>query len=246
MDDPTHTNPGEQGWARHSGQLHVAAADGAVGYNVEGRLVSGPHQGFGRLWKRDYWADLGTEVTPEHVIAQWRAHFGDYWPKGGHFHGAATGISPGDVAPLAVGPDHGPKLATGVLVIYADDQSFTFMTPEGHMFAGLITFSAGSIEERTEVRISILLRTNDPLYELGWPVLKLVEDRFWPGVLRNLAAGLGVGAVTVQSHTECVDRRRQWRRWRNVRHNAGIRSAWHTLAAPVRWMRGRPATGGTP
>jgi hypothetical protein len=231
MDQPERT---PDAWARSSGPLRVSAQHARAGYNVEGRLVSGPHQGFGRLWKRDYWADFGPGITPERVIAQWRAHFGDYWPKGGHFHGAPAGITPGDVAPLALGPDHGPQLATGVLVIYADDESFTFMTPEGHMFAGLITFSAGAVAGRTEVRISILLRTNDPLYELGWPAMKVGEDRFWPGVLRNLAAGVGVGPVAVQSHTECVDRSRQWRRWRNVRHNAAIRSLGHTLAAPFR------------
>ena len=36
----------------------------------------------------------------------------------------------------------GLKLSTGVLVLYADDESFTLMTPQGHMFAGWITFSA--------------------------------------------------------------------------------------------------------
>ena len=38
------------------------------------------------------------------------------------------------------------KLSTGVMVLYADEESFTLMTPEGHMFAGWITFSA--IEQR--------------------------------------------------------------------------------------------------
>ena len=99
--------------------------------------------------------------------------------------------------PIEVGiASHGPKLATGILVIYADEESFTFMTPEGHMFAGMITFSAEDVQGRTEVRISILLRCNDPLYELGWPVMKrgggpvLGRD-----VLRNLATALGVPAT---------------------------------------------------
>jgi hypothetical protein len=30
----------------------------------------------------------------------------------------------------------GMKLSTGVFVLYADEDSFTFMTPQGHMFAG--------------------------------------------------------------------------------------------------------------
>ena len=36
----------------------------------------------------------------------------------------------------------GMKVKTGVMVLYADEESFTLMTPEGHMFAGWITFSA--------------------------------------------------------------------------------------------------------
>ena len=30
------------------------------------------------------------------------------------------------------------KLSTGVMVLYADEESFTLMTPQGHMFAGWI------------------------------------------------------------------------------------------------------------
>jgi len=222
----------ESNWAVATDRLHVTADHSDVGYNIEGRRVAGPHLGFGKLWKREYWADFGSGVTPDGLIAEWRAHFGEYWPKGGRFHGQLAGINPGDVAPLEVGPGHGPKLATGIVVIYADEESFTFMTPEGHMFAGLITFSAADVEGRTEVRISIMLRCSDPLYELGWPAMKFGEDQFWPGVLRNLATGSGVGPVDVQSSTTCVDRKRLWRNWRNVRHNAGIRSAWHTITSP--------------
>jgi hypothetical protein len=35
-----------------------------------------------------------------------------------------------------------PVVSTGVLVLYADDTSFSFISPEGHMFVGMITFSA--------------------------------------------------------------------------------------------------------
>ena len=42
----------------------------------------------------------------------------------------------------------GMKLSTGVMVLYADDESFTLMTPQGHMFAGWITFSATSATAR--------------------------------------------------------------------------------------------------
>ena len=44
------------------------------------------------------------------------------------------------------------KLSTGVMVLYADDESFTLMTPQGHMFAGWITFSATERDDRPSRR----------------------------------------------------------------------------------------------
>jgi hypothetical protein len=35
----------------------------------------------------------------------------------------------------------------------------------------------------------------------------------------------------------CVDKKRQWSKWRNVWHSAAIRSTVYTLGAPVRWAR---------
>ncbi len=221
-------------WAPKVERLSVTDEVGAHGYNVAGRRVTGPQQGFGRLWQRTYWTDLGGAVTPRDLIADWRAHFGDFWPRGAKFHGALTGIEPGDVAALELGPGHGLALATGIMVLYADEESFTFMTPEGHMFAGMITFSGEADDDgATTARIRILLRTNDPLYELGWPIMKRAEDVFWAGTLRNLATSHGV-AAEVHAESECLDKRRIWKNWRNVWHNAGIRSAWHTVTSPFR------------
>ena len=50
------------------------------------------------------------------------------------------------------------KLSTGVLVIYADDESFTLMTPQGHMFAGWITFSAYEEDGGTVAQAHVLMR----------------------------------------------------------------------------------------
>jgi hypothetical protein len=105
------------------------------------------------------------------------------------------------------------------------------------MFAGWITFSGIEADGGTRAHIQILIRTNDPLYELGWPALRKGEDVFWAATLRNLAAHHGVADATVESTTTCVDKRRLWRNWRNVRHNAGIRSFLHLLTAPVRALR---------
>ena len=51
---------------------------------------------------------------------------------------------------IAVGG--GVKMSTGVFVLYADAESFTFATPQGHQFAGWITFSAERSGEATVVQ----------------------------------------------------------------------------------------------
>jgi hypothetical protein len=216
-------------WAAKVDRLHVADEVRAVGYNIEGRRVAGPQQGFGRLWQRTTTADLGPGLTARRLVADWRAHFADYWPAGARFHGGGAGIAPGDVAPLRTGP-----VTTGILVLYADEESFTFMTPEGHMFAGMITFSAEDTDTGVRARIDILLRTADPLVEAAWFLIRPTEDRFWASTVRNLAVAHGVAQPTITQTTECIDSRRLWRHWRNVFRNPGIRSAWHDASSAVR------------
>lgn len=221
-------------WAAKVDRLHVDEGRGH-GFNIEGRRLAGPQQGFGRLWQRTYTADLGTAVTPEALVADWRARFADYWPRMSRFYGGDAAIAPGDVAPLS-----GAGLTTGIMVLYADDTSFSFLTPEGHMFSAMITFSGERSGDGTLARIRILLRTSDPIFEAGWFGLRKGEDFMWPTVLRNLATAHGVPEVNVTEHTECIDRRRLWKNWRNVRHNSAIHSALHALGAPFR--RREPAT----
>jgi hypothetical protein len=217
-------------WAANVDRLHVAAGESEFGYNIEGKRVAGPMMGFGRLWQRIYTADLGTAVTPEALIANWRAHFGEYWPSIARWRGAVTSLRPGDVAPIS-----GGGVVTGVMVLYADDTSFTFLTPEGHMFAAMITFSGEiSAEGSTVAQIRILLRTSDPLWEAMWPMARRGEDVIWPATLRNLAIDHGVSDPVLGSETVCLDRRRMWKNWSNVWHNAAIRTAWHTMTTPFR------------
>jgi hypothetical protein len=89
-----------------------------------------------------------------------------FWPKGNRFL-APLGIAPGEVAVLDLSMPGRIKLSTGVLVMYADDESFTLMTPQGHMFAGWITFSAYPQEGVTVAQAQVLMRASQPLYEVG-------------------------------------------------------------------------------
>ncbi len=240
-------------WAKVDGaRLAVGTgADAAInGWGIAGRRVTGPMQGFGRLWQRTYTLPIGSVATPQEAIALWRSHFGEFWPNGNRFYGAIEGINPGDVAPISVNTGAGLKLTTGVLVIYADDESFSFMTPEGHMFAGMITFSAHETPQAsgfsdpaagssdpvrdTTLQVQVLIRPNDPIWDLGMPVMKFMEDRFWAATMRNLAHRLGSQAKDVDVVSVIVDRKRLWHNAKNVRYNAAVRSTIHLVGTPFR------------
>ena len=210
----------------------------AMNLNVEGRRLVGPVQGFGQLWQKRYRVRLeGAEATPEQVISTWKSEFGTFWPKGNRFYGPLTGIAPGDVALLNLAAPGGQPLSPGVLVIYADAESFTFMPPEGHMFAAWITFSAFLDDLTPVVQIEVLLRANDPLYEVSMALFgHRQENAFWMATLHNLAAQFGVEA-TATLEQSCVARKRQWKNARNIRHNAAIRSAAWTATHPRHWFR---------
>ena len=80
-------------WAVNVERLTVPADVSRYGYNIEGKRVAGPQQGFGRLWQRTYTADLGDAVTPEALVADWRANFGSYWPRAARFYGTSSPVS---------------------------------------------------------------------------------------------------------------------------------------------------------
>jgi hypothetical protein len=229
----------EASWAKSVSRLNVGdVPDGAVNRNVEGRRVTSPIQGFGKMWQKTYQVRLpAARVSATELIATWKQHFPEFWPDGNSFYSPLTGIEPGEVALLNMTLPGRMKLSTGVMVLYADEESFTLMTPQGHMFAGWITFSALEVEDETIAQAQVLMRASDPIYEVG---LALgghhQEDLFWQHTLTQLAGHFG-HAGEVDTQVVCVDRRRQWSKWRNVWHSAAIRSTLYTLAAPVRLVK---------
>ncbi|MDQ6642924.1 MAG: hypothetical protein M3Y76_00550, partial [Chloroflexota bacterium] len=148
-----------------------------------------------------------------------------------------TGIAPGEVALLNLAMPGGMALSTGVLVLYADDESFTLMTPQGHMFAGWITFSAYEEDNAIVTQAQVLMRANDPLYELG---LRFgghkQEDVFWKHTLKSLAAYFDRDE-SVEMQITCVDAKLQWSYAKNIWHNAAMRTAMYTITAPTRWIK---------
>jgi hypothetical protein len=233
-------NSTREGWAKPVRTLDASAVEpGGPGINVSGRRPTSPIQGFGRMWQKTYRITLaGCSATPRGVIAEWKQNFGSFWPKGNRFFAPLAGISPGEVAALNLSMPGGLKLSTGVLVMYADEESFTLMTPQGHMFAGWITFSAfEGADGITCAQAQVLMRASDPLYEVGMTMGgHSQEDRHWQYTLRQVAEHFGVeGELTTES--VCVDRRRQWSNAGNVWHNAGIRSGIYMTQAPIRLIK---------
>ncbi len=226
-------------WARYVETLGVAGAlEGSGGLNVEGRRPMSPLQGFGQMWQKTYRIRLAeTGAAPEEVVEACRERFPEMSGFGRGFRVPAGGLVPGAVALLGG--------LSGVMVLYADDESFTYMTPEGHPFSGWITFSAYKEDDGTTIaQAQVLMRANDPLYELMMPLgLHTLEDMTWQRTLRRVAAHFGA-AGRVETRVICVDPKRQLRRYKNLRHNALILSALHALTTPLRRKnKRRRATG---
>ncbi|MDP9321349.1 MAG: DUF1990 family protein [Chloroflexota bacterium] len=228
-------------WATPTGVLSVGDMPaGAVNRNVAGRRLVGPVQGFGQLWQKTYRIRLERDaLTPAEVISEWKANYASYWPKGNRFYAPSAGIQPGGVALINATSLGGVQLSTGIEVIYADDESFAFMNAEGHPAAGMITFSAEAAENGVWAQVQVLIRANDPMYDLMLPLYgHRAEDQIWTKTLGALGAHFGAsGDVTVERL--CVDRHRNWSQAKNIWRNAAIRSGLYMAGAPIRWVRRR-------
>jgi hypothetical protein len=217
-------------WAKPVGTLTVTDERDAPNL-VEGKRLVGAIQGFGRMWQKTYRVRLeGVNRSPQEVVAEWRDNFPSFWPDGNDFYPPLTGLEPGDVALIKAAGPGGMKFKTGVMVIYSDDDEFTLMTPEGHMFAGWITFSAYDDRGTTVAQAQVLMRAQDPISEMGLTFGDhRMENRFWEQTLGNLGAHLGADDPEVTTQVVCVDKRRQWSRAKNVRHSVAIRSTLHMM-----------------
>ncbi len=230
-------------WAQYVSTLKVTRAPaGALNLNVEGHRLVGPLQGFGQMWQKIYWMVLkGSNITPAELITIWKHHFPEFWPRQSHFYPSLSGIAPGEVALInSTIPGGLPvPVSSGVFVLYADEESFTFMTPQGHPASAWITFSAYEEAGDTIAQIHVLMRANDPIYEAGFRLLGSGgEDGLWRHTLTSLAAYFDVKAP-VQMQQSCIDPRLQWSEARNVWQNAAIRTMLYKMLTPARWMLGR-------
>lgn len=232
MSEQTSTPRDAHNWAHKAEALRVGTLPPeALNLNVDGRQVVGPLQGFGQLWQKTYRVRLeGSSATPEQVIATWKAHFPEFQPAQNRFFPSVAGVAPGEVV-LINASLQGIPVSTGVLVLYADEVSFTLMTPEGHPESGWVTFSAWNEGVCTVCQVQSMARANDPLYELGFVLGgSAAQEAIWRHVLTSLATHHGLSGQPVEFQKQCVDRRIQWAQAKNLWQNAAIRSLLHALA----------------
>jgi hypothetical protein len=241
--DPQAAQPRDAAnWAGHIDTLTVPdVPSGAVSLNVEGRRVVGPLQGFGALWQKTYQVRLrGENLTPAAVVQVWKERFPEFQPPHNRFYPSVAGVAPGEVV-LINASLQGMPVGTGVIVLYADDESFTLMTPQGHPESGWVTFSAAADEEEAGTivaQVQSMARANDPIYELGFRFgASGMQEQIWTHVLTALAAHFAC-EQSVSLSKICVDPKLQWSQAGNIWHNAAMRSMLYTLAAPARWVRG--------
>ncbi|MDX1616621.1 MAG: DUF1990 family protein [Candidatus Promineifilaceae bacterium] len=230
-------------WAKPIHRLRVEAAPpAAINMNVDGRHLVGPLQGFGQLWQKTYRVRLsGVTTTPQEVMQVWKARFADFQPSGNRFYPGMSGIKPGEVLlidatlPAVPGLPGVIPVSTGVLVMFADDVSFTVATPEGHPESGWNTFSVFEQDGAVVAQVQSLGRANDPVYEFGLRFMggSRMQEQTWQHVLGALARHFGVDAP-VRTVKTCLDAKLQWSQFGNIRHNAGIRTF---VSAPLRFGR---------
>ena len=244
----------EQAWAKPTEHLQVEheMPSGSINLNVQGRQLNNPLQGFGQMWQKTYRIKLiaprvpatGKAATPQDVIAGWKANFPKFWPRGNNFYAPLTEIAPGEVAVLNLKGPGGMPLSTGVRVIYADDEQFSFMTPQGHMFAGMITFSSEQEDGDVFAQVQALIRSSDPAYEFFFKlgIIGKMEDEFWFATLKNLATYYNASGSEPQLKSQLVDSRWNWGAAKNITQNAAMWSGIYTVTTPFRWI-GNKVTG---
>lgn len=229
-------------WAKPVKQVRVkdAPAD-AMNLNVDGRSLVSPLQGFGQLWQKTFKVRLpGIDLSPAEVMSIWRENFSRFQPPENRFIAPVSGgITPGEVflieakvPPFPGGPSILP-VSTGVMILYADETSFTVMNPEGHPLAGWNTFSVYEENGCLVAQVHEQSRPNDPLYEVFNRFLgsSKQQDKIWNTVLTNLAAHFNVSEQVSQT-TILIDPRVQWSEARNIWKNAAVRTVFYLIANP--------------
>ena len=252
--EPNNPDPRQSAWSPPVSRIKVSGAPAGVrNLNVDGRLLVSPLQGFGQMWQKTFKVRLsGVNMTAVEVMQIWKENFQRFQPDENRFYPTMVGIQPGETllieakVPAFPGTPSILPVATGVMVLYADDEMFTVMNPEGHPLSGWNTFSAYEEENCVVAQVQEQSRASDPLYEVFFRYFGASgqQDKIWIHVLTSLADFLGVKGQVVVTKT-LIDPQVQWSEAKNIWKNAAIRTVFYVLATPLRWMArsGKDARG---
>jgi anti-anti-sigma factor len=222
-------------WAIPVSELFVPPMpEEARNLNVNGRRAVGPIMGFGRLCQKIFRLRVSDpSISSETAIAVLKENFPAFQPPFNRFYASSEGIKPGEIVLIDSMTPGGP-VSTGVMILYADERSFTFNTPQGHPECGFVSFSAHETHEGTVVRILGMARAGDPIYEAAFRLAgSHIQTRIWTHVLTSLALHFGIPAeITVEE--DCIDTRLHWSQIGNLFFNAQIRTL---INEPKRWFR---------
>lgn len=226
--EKTNIKQGKQsdaGWAPKVERLHVTERpEGAFTKNMDKRRLLGQLQGFGPMWEKTYWLDIKKPgLKAEDVIKAMQGHFLEFQPPENSFYPTSKGIAPGEMI-FIDSKTPGGIVSTGVMVLYMDDRSFTFITPQGHPEAGWITFSVEERADSVYAQIQGLVRASDPFFELAFTIAgSKFQETIWKHVLSSLAKYLGAEeTVQMKKYRPAVDL--QWSKSGNIWYNSQIRS----------------------
>ncbi|HEX79304.1 MAG TPA: DUF1990 family protein [Dehalococcoidia bacterium] len=215
----------DAGWAPKVEKLKVTERPkGAFTMNMDNRRVIGQLQGFGPMWEKTYWLTIKEPgIKPEDIIRAMQEHFLEFQPSENSFHPTSKGIAPGEMI-FIDSKTPGGIVSTGVMVLYIDDRSFTFMTPQGHPEAGWITFSVEERSDSIHVQIQGLVRASDPFFEVAFTIAgSKFQEYIWKHVLSSLASYLGVeDNVQMKKYRPAIDL--QWSKSGNIWYNSQLRS----------------------
>ncbi len=161
---------------------------------------------------------FASAIPPYHLkqaIEVLKENFPSFQPSLNRFYPSPGGIQAGEIVLIDSSTPGGP-VSTGVMILYADERSFTFNTPQGHPECGFVSFSAHEESEGTLVQIFGLARASDPVYEAAFRLVgSRIQTRIWTHVLTSLALYFGV-PVDITLDQECVDTRLRWSQIGNV------------------------------
>jgi anti-anti-sigma factor len=221
------------GWAPYIERIGVTERpEGAMIKNMDNRRLQPQISGFGRMWQKTFWLMIDKpELTPKDVITKLMQNFVVFQIPENFFYPTSKGLSPGALV-FIDSKTPGGIVSTGIYVLYVDDTSFTYITPQGHPEAGWITFRAKEQEGKIRLQIQGLVRASDPFYEIAYAIAgQAFQEKIWLNVLTQMAKHLSIEDNGKMVKYKPADYW-QWGRVGNIWYNAQLRTLPYNI---TRW-----------